>query len=295
MKRAHLDEIFAFMAVVDAGSFVSGGRAIGLTRSAAGKALARLESRLGVRLLNRTTRHLSLTDDGRVFHEHCQQVLAALDEAEASVGDRTGTPRGVLRITVPDAFGRLHVLPVLNKYLQTWPDVQVEVSFTDRVADIIEEGYDLAVRINVTSTDTRLVSRLVAQHRVFVCAAPSYLAARGEPQTLEELATHDCLLFSSRARRQRWRLRPKGGSYVTVEGRSRLRLDSGEAIRDAAVAGLGIAFLPSFLVDEDLARGRLKALLPSCETEVVRIMAFYPSKRHLPAKVRRFIDLLVEQ
>ncbi|NOK02401.1 MULTISPECIES: LysR family transcriptional regulator [Myxococcus] len=295
MKRAHLDEIFAFMAVVDAGSFVSGGRAIGLTRSAAGKALARLESRLGVRLLNRTTRHLSLTDDGRVFHEHCQQVLAALDEAEASVGDRTGTPRGVLRITVPDAFGRLHVLPVLKEYLQTWPDVQVEVSFTDRVADIIEEGYDLAVRINVTSTDTRLVSRLVAQHRVFVCAAPSYLAARGEPQTLEELATHDCLLFSSRARRQRWRLRPKGGSYVTVEGRSRLRLDSGEAIRDAAVAGLGIAFLPSFLVDEDLARGRLKALLPSCETEVVRIMAFYPSKRHLPAKVRRFIDLLVEQ
>lgn len=293
MKRAQLDEILTFMSVVDAGSFVGGGRAVGLTRSAAGKALARLESRLGARLLNRTTRHLSLTDDGRVFHEHCQQVLAALDEAEASVGDNTGTPRGVLRLTVPDAFGRLHVLPVLRKYLQTWPDVQVEVSFTDRVADIIDEGFDLAVRINVTSTDTRLVSRLVAQHPVFVCAAPAYLAARGEPQTLEELATHDCLLFSSRARRQRWRLRPKGGDYVTVEGRSRLRLDSGEAIRDAAVAGLGIAFLPAFLVDEDLAQGRLKALLPSCETEVVRIMAFYPSKRHLPAKVRRFIDLLV--
>lgn len=293
MKRAQLDEILTFMSVVDAGSFVGGGRAVGLTRSAAGKALARLESRLGARLLNRTTRHLSLTDDGRVFHEHCQQFLAALDEAEASVGDNTGTPRGVLRLTVPDAFGRLHVLPVLRKYLQTWPDVQVEVSFTDRVADIIDEGFDLAVRINVTSTDTRLVSRLVAQHPVFVCAAPAYLAARGEPQTLEELATHDCLLFSSRARRQRWRLRPKGGDYVTVEGRSRLRLDSGEAIRDAAVAGLGIAFLPAFLVDEDLAQGRLKALLPSCETEVVRIMAFYPSKRHLPAKVRRFIDLLV--
>ncbi|MFP2958063.1 LysR family transcriptional regulator [Myxococcus sp. 1LA] len=294
MERAQLDEIFAFMAVVDAGSFVGGGRAIGLTRSAAGKALARLESRLGVRLLNRTTRHLSLTDDGRVFHEHCQQVLAALDEAEASVGDRTGTPRGILRLTVPDAFGRLHVLPVLRKYLQTWPDVQVEVSFADRVADIIDEGYDLAIRINVTTTDTRLVSRVVAEHRVFVCAAPSYLAERGEPETLEELATHDCLLFSSRARRQRWRLRPKGGDYVTVEGRSRLRLDSGEAIRDAAVAGLGIAFLPSFLVDEDLARGRLKALLPSCQTEVVRISAIYPSKRYLPAKVRRFIDLLVK-
>ncbi|MFP2903491.1 LysR family transcriptional regulator [Pyxidicoccus sp. 3LFB2] len=295
MKRAWLDEIFAFMAVVDAGSFVGGGRAIGLTRSAAGKALARLESRLGVRLLNRTTRHMSLTDEGRVFHEHCLQVLAALDEAEASVGQRTGTPRGVLRLTVPDAFGRLHVLPLLRDYLRAWPEVQVEVSFTDSVADVIDEGFDLAVRINASSTDTRLVSRLVAQHRVYVCAAPSYLAARGAPQTPEELAAHDCLFFSSRTRRQAWELRQKGGARVKVEGRSRLRLDSGEALRDAAVAGLGIAWLPGFLVDKDLASGRLVALLPSCEEEEVRILALYPSKRHLPAKVRRFIDLMVER
>ncbi|NTX52081.1 LysR family transcriptional regulator [Myxococcus sp. CA039A] len=295
MKRAQLDEIFVFMSVVDAGSFVGGGRAVGLTRSTAGKALARLEARLGVRLLNRTTRHVSLTDDGRVFHEHCLQVLAALDEAEASVGQRTGHPRGTLRLTVPDAFGRRHVLPLLRDYLRTWPEVQAEVSFTDRVADIIEEGYDLAVRINTTSTDTRLVSRLVAQHRAVLCAAPAYLEARGEPETLEELATHDCLIFSSRTRRQHWQLRKKGGSSVKVEGRSRLRLDSGEALRDAAVAGQGIAYLPDFLVDEDLASGRLKALLPSCETEVVPIMAIYPSKRYLPAKVRRFIDLMVAQ
>ncbi len=295
MKRAQLDEIFAFMSVVDAGSFVGGGRAIGLTRSAAGKALARLESRLGVRLLNRTTRHLSLTDDGRVFHEHCLKVLAALDEAEASVAQRTGTPPGVLRLTVPDAFGRLHVLPLLRDYLRSWPEVQAEVSFTDRVTDIIEEGYDLAVRIEASSIDTRLVSRLVARHRAVVCAAPSYLEARGRPQTPEQLAAHDCLIFSSRTRRQSWRLRQKGGPWVTVEGRSRLRLDSGEALRDAAVAGLGIAYLPGFLVDEDLASGRLEALLPSCEPVDVPIMAIYPSKRHLPAKVRRFIDLMVER
>jgi DNA-binding transcriptional LysR family regulator len=295
MKRAQLDEIFAFMSVVDAGSFVGGGRTLGLTRSAAGKALARLESRLGVRLLNRTTRHVSLTDEGRVFHEHCLQVVAALDEAEASVGQRTGTPRGVLRLTLPGAFGRLHVLPLLRDYLRAWPEVQAEVSFTDRVADIIEEGYDLAVRINAASSDTRLVSRVVAQHRAVVCAAPSYLKARGEPQTLEELATHDCLIFSSRTRRQGWRLRQEGGAWVKVEGRSRLRLDSGEALRDAAVAGLGIALLPGFLVDDDLAKGRLKALLPSCDTGEVQILAIYPSKRHLPAKVRRFIDLMVER
>ncbi|AKF80334.1 LysR family transcriptional regulator [Myxococcus fulvus 124B02] len=295
MKRANLDEILAFMSVVDAGSFVAGGRAIGLTRSAAGKALARLESRLGVRLLHRTTRHVSLTDDGRVFHEHCQQVLAALEEAEASVGQHTGTPRGVLRLTVPDAFGRLLVLPVLRDYLRMWPEVQAEVSFSDRVADVIEEGYDLAVRIQATHTDTRLVSRLVAEYPAILCASPTYLAARGEPRTLEELSAHDCLFFSSRARRQRWRLREQGGAWVHVEGRSRLRLDSGEALRDAAVAGMGVAFLPGFLVDADLSRGRLRALLPSVETGTVRITALYPSKTHLPAKVRRFIDLMVER
>lgn len=295
MKRAQLDEISAFMAVVDAGSFVGGGQSLGLTRSAAGKALARLESRLGVRLLNRTTRQLSLTDEGRVFHAHCLQVLAALDDAEASVGQRAGTPRGVLRLTLPAAFGRRQVLPLLRDYLRAWPELQAEVSFTDRVADIIEEGYDLAVRINAAPTDTRLVSRVVARHPVFVCAAPSYLQAHGEPRTLEDLAAHDCLFFSSRTRRQPWRLREKGGAPVKVEGRSRLRLDSGEAIRDAAVAGLGIAYLPGFLVDEDLASGRLQALLPSCETESVPILALYPSRRHLPAKVRRFIDLMVEQ
>ncbi|WP_338868605.1 LysR family transcriptional regulator [Myxococcus stipitatus] len=295
MKRAHLDEILVFMSVVDAGSFVGGGRGVGLTRSAAGKALARLESRLGVRLLHRTTRQVSLTDDGRVFHEHCLQVLSALEDAEASVGRHTGTPQGVLRLTVPGAFGRLLVLPLLDEYLRAWPEVQVEVSFTDRVVDLIEEGFDLAVRIHAASADTRLVSRLVARHRVFVCAAPSYLRARGEPTTLEELAEHDCLLFSSQTRRQRWRLREKGGDWVSVEGRSRLRLDSGEAIRDAAVAGLGLAWLPGFLVDEDLEHGRLKAVLPSCESEAVPIMALYPSKRFLPAKVRRFIDLMVER
>ncbi|MCP3101692.1 LysR family transcriptional regulator [Myxococcus sp. K15C18031901] len=294
MKRANLDEIFAFMSVVDAGSFVAGGRTLGLTRSAAGKSLARLESRLGVRLLNRTTRHVSLTDEGRVFYENCLQVLAALDEAEASVGQHTGTPRGVLRLTVPGAFGRLWVLPLLREYLRRWPDVQVEVSFSDRVADVIEEGYDLAVRINASHADTRLVSRLVAEFRAILCAAPSYLEARGVPERVEDLAAHDCLFFSSRARRQRWRLREKGGAWVAVEGRSRLRLDSGEALRDAAVAGMGIAFLPGFLVDPELARGRLAALLPSCETGTVRITALYPSKSYLPAKVRRFIDLMVE-
>ncbi|WP_225410155.1 LysR family transcriptional regulator [Stigmatella hybrida] len=290
-----MNDILAFMAVVDAGSFVAGGQALGLTRSAAGKAVARLEDRLGARLLNRTTRTLSLTDEGRVLYERGLQVLSAVDEAEASVAGPAGTPRGLLRLTVPDAFGRLKVLPILKKYLAAWPDVQVEVSFTDRRADIIEEGFDLAVRIGGMSEDTRLVSRVVARYKALLCAAPSYLAARGEPRNADALAAHDCLIFSSRTRRQSWRFRAGDGSWVKAQGRSRLRMDSGEALRDAAVAGLGIAFLPDFLVAEDVAAGRLRQVLPKLDAGDVEILAIYPTRRLLEPRVRRFIDLMVDE
>ncbi|MGK4007976.1 LysR family transcriptional regulator [Sorangium sp. So ce1036] len=295
MLRANLNEILVFMAVVEEGSFIAGGQAMGLTRSAAGKAVNRLEDRLGVRLLNRTTRALSLTDEGRVFYDRGLQILAAVDEAEASVAGRSGTPRGLLRLTVPDAFGRLVVLPLLRKYLEAWPDIQVEVSFTDRQADIVEEGFDLAVRIGEAPPDTRLVSRVVARYKAVLCAAPSYLAGRGEPLNIDDFADHDCLIFSSRNRRQSWRFLGDDGAWVKAQGRSRLRLDSGEAIRDAAVAGLGIAFLPDFLVAEDLAAGRLQQVLPDLEAGDVKIVAIYPTRRLLEPRVRRFIDLMVEE
>lgn len=295
MLRADLNDIQVFMAVVDAGSFVAGGQAMGLSRSAAGKAVIRLEDRLGTRLLNRTTRTLSLTEEGRVFYERGLQVLASIDEAEASVAGQSGTPRGVLRLTVPDAFGRLLVLPVIGKYLAAWPEIQVEVSFSDRVADIVEEGFDLAVRIGVTTSDTRLVSRVVARYKAVFCASPSYIAGRGEPLDIDDLAAHDCLIFSSRNQRQSWRFRGEGSSWVKAQGRSRLRLDSGEAIRDAAMAGLGIAFLPDFLVAEDMAAGRLQPVLSDLETDDVKIVTIYPNKRLLEPRVRRFIDLMVEE
>lgn len=295
MLRANLNEILVFMAVVDEGSFIAGGRAMGLTRSAAGKAVNRLEDRLGVRLLNRTTRALNLTDEGRVFYDRGLQILAAVDDAESSVVGHPGTPRGLLRLTVPDAFGRLVVLPLLGKYLQAWPDVQIEVSFTDRPADIVEEGFDLAVRVGEAPPDTRLVSRVIANYKAVLCASPSYINERGEPMNVDELAGHDCLLFCSRNRRQSWRFLGSDGTWAKAHGRSRLRLDSGEAIRDAAVAGLGIAFLPDFLVAEDLAVGRLKRLLPLLEAGNVKIVTIYPTRRFLEPRVRRFIDLMVEE
>ncbi|NYT29132.1 LysR family transcriptional regulator [Rhizobium sp. WYCCWR 11128] len=297
MPRTNLNDILIFMAVVDAGSFIAGGQAMGLSRSAAGKAVIRLEDRLGARLLNRTTRTLSLTDEGRMFYERGLQILVSVDEAEASVAGQNSTPRGVLRLAVPDAFGRLVVLPLLEKYLRAWPDIQVEVSFTDRLADIVEEGFDLAIRIGATATvsDTRLVSRVIATYKARLCASPSYLAERGEPRDIDDLAVHDCLIFAGRNQRQGWRFRGKGGSWIKAQGRSRLRLDSGEAIRDAALAGLGIALLPDFLVTDDLAAGRLRQILADLETDDAKIVTLYPDKRLLEPRVRRFIDLMVEE
>ena len=295
MARTDLGEIVAFVSAVDEGSFVAAGRAMGLTRSAVGKAMSRLEERLGARLLNRTTRQLSLTDVGRSFYERCTQLLADLDEAEAGAGRPGSVPRGVLRLTIPAAFGRLHVLPLLADYLSQWPELEAEVNLTDRVMDIVEEGFDLAIRIGPLTADTGLIARTVARYSGIVCASQSYLNLHAEPETPADLEAHDCLVFSSRLRRRAWRLLDEGGLWVEVAGRDRLRLDSGEAIRDAAVAGMGVAYLPSFLVDDDIRTGRLRPLLQGHGTESVTILAVYPTKRHLPAKVRCLIELMAER
>lgn len=295
MKGTNLNEILLFVAIVDAGSFVAGGRAIGVTRSAAGKAIVRLEDRLGVRLLNRTTRTISMTDEGRSFYDHVLAIVRAVEDAEASVKGKTGTPRGLLRVTIPDAYGRLVILPLIASYLAEWPELQMEVSFTDRKADIVEEGFDLAIRIGEPPSDTRLVYRVVARHSWVLVAAPSYVAAHGAPQGLEELTDHDRLIFSSRGQRQGWRFRDRNGTWSVARGQSRLRLDSGDAIRDAAVAGLGIAFLPDFVVNRDLVAGSLVRVLPSLDGGDVLITAIYPSRRFLEPRVRRFIDLLARE
>ena len=301
MPHRNLNDILTFMAVVDAGTFVGGSQAMGLTRSAAGKAVARLEERLGARLLNRTTRSLSLTDEGRVFYERGLKVLEAVDDAEAGLTARAGTPRGLLRLTVPDAFGRVVLLPLIERYLASWPEVQAEVNFTDRRVDIVEEGFDLAVRIGGSvptgnsDPDSRLVSRVIARHRALLCASPGYVSERGEPRGVDELAEHDCLVFSSRTRQQHWTYRDGRGAWVRARTRSRLRLDSGEALVAAAVGGLGIAYLPDFLVDEYLASGRLSRVLPDLELVDVNVVAIYPTRRFLEPRVRHFIDMMADQ
>lgn len=301
MPHPNLNDILTFMAVVDAGTFVGGSRAMGLTRSAAGKAVNRLEERLGARLINRTTRNLSLTDEGRVFYERGSKILEAVDDAEAGLAGRAATPRGLLRLTVPDAFGRLVLFPLIRQYLETWPEVKAEVNFTDRRVDIVEEGFDLAVRIEGSSPigasdpDSRLVSRVVARYRAILCASPAYVAVRGEPAGVDELRDHDCLVFSSRAQQQSWTYRDDGGSWTKARIRSRLRMDSGEALVMAAVGGLGIAYLPEFLIHQDLASGRLQQILPNLELVTANIVTIYPTRRFLEPRVRHFIELMVDE
>jgi DNA-binding transcriptional LysR family regulator len=287
-----LGAIRAFVAVASAGSFAAGGKSIGLTRSAAGKALARLEAHLGTRLLHRTTRSVAMTADGQVFHERCVQWLADLEEAEASVRQDRPVPKGILRLTVAGAFGRMAVLPVLRDYLAAWPLVEAEVNFSDRVVDLVDEGYDLGIRIGGVAPDSRLIARVVARSRAGLYAAPAYLERHGTPQEPGHLAAHQRLLFGTRTEPHVWALRSTTGAVVEIKGRGRCRFDSGEALRDAAVAGMGIAFLPGFLAQDEVRAGRLRPLLPDYGTDEILIRAVYPSRRHLSARVRVFLDML---
>ncbi|NOU31405.1 MAG: LysR family transcriptional regulator [Polyangiaceae bacterium] len=292
MNGSEVNDVLLFLSVVESGSFVAGGRAFGLSRSAAGKAIARLEDRFAARLLNRTTRALDLTDAGRSLYENGLAMRAAIEATEAGASGSTGTPRGVLRITLPDALGRRVMLPLVRRYLDEWPEVQVEVSFSDRISNLVEDGFDLAVRIDVSSPDRSLVARTIMTDEAIVVAAPSYLDARGRPTSTQQLSTHDLLFFATRNERQAWRLLEADGTWVRAHGRSRLRVDSGAALRDAALAGMGIALLPACLVEEDIATGRLQRVLPRATAGTVKIVALYPHKRLLEPKVRHFVDLL---
>ncbi len=290
MTARSLNEIVIFMAVADAGSFARGGRTMGLTGSAASKAVARLEARLGVRLLHRNSRAVSLTSEGERFRESGRAILEAIEEAEASIAVPDGKPRGLLRLSVPDAFGRRVIMPLVSEYLERWPDVRIDIDFSDRPVDLVEEGFDLAIRIGGESAPDGLVARVVGEYPVWICAAPSYLERRGHPPHVEALSEHDCILFRSRTRTQEWFGQPDGEHGDKLLAYGRLRMNSAEAIRTAALSGLGIALLPAFLVEDDLSTGHLVRLFPELGVQTVRILCLYPSRRLVDPRVRTFID-----
>ncbi|MGD1925810.1 MAG: LysR family transcriptional regulator [Paracoccaceae bacterium] len=294
MIGSKVNDILLFLSVVETGSFVAAGKMFGLSRSTAGKAIARLEDGYGARLLNRTTRSVDLTQEGKRLYQHGQAIRQAIEAADDSIASASGIPRGVLRVTAPDALGRRLLLPTVRRYLDTWPETQIELSLSDRVDNIIEKGFDLSIRVGVSPPDQGFIARTLLRNDAVLCAAPSYFEGRDRPQTIEQLTRHQLLQFATRSGRQGWHLQEDDGTWVRAQGQVRLRLDSAEALRAVALDGLGIALLPQLLVGADLAEGRLERVLPGLDHGQIPILALYPHKRLLEPRVRRFIDMLSE-
>lgn len=285
-----LDVLQVFVRIAETGSFSAAARDLGLSKSAASKKLAALEDRLGARLFNRTTRRLSLTEAGSDFLERAQRILAELEEAEQAAGRLTDEPRGVLRVNAPMSFGIRHVAPALADFMMRYPDLAVTLDLDDRRVSLIEEGYDVAVRI-ADLPDSSLVARKLAPARRVVCASPAYWAERGIPAHPRELARHNCLIYAYLPAQNDWRFHGPGGT-VTVRVNGNLKANNGDVLREAALAGLGVCLAPTFLVGDDIRAGRLQAVLDAFADESLAIYAVYPHRRHLSAKVRAFVDFL---
>lgn len=281
-----------FVRVVEAGSFVRAAEQLDLSTTAASRQIAELESYLGVRLLNRTTRSLSLTDAGRAYFARCESILAEVAEAEAQIGLQALNPSGILRLSAPIAFGAERLGELLTGFRARYPLITVDVSLADRMVDLVEEGVDLALRI-ATVLDSSLVARRLTTVRIAICAAPGYLARCGTPLTPQDLAQHICLLYTNTARSDEWIFDgPDGRESVHVQGG--WRANSGDLLRVAALAGEGVVCQPTFLVGNDLRQGRLVPLLPEYKLPDFTMYAVYPSRRHVSAKVRAFVDFMVE-
>ena len=281
-----------FARVVKEGSLAAAGRALGFSGAVVTKRLQRLEGRLGARLLQRSTRRLSLTEEGARFHEHCLRVLAELEEAEEALsGD--ASPRGTLRVTAPAAFGRKHVAPRIPEFLRRHPRLRLSLHLSDAVSDIIDEGFDVAIRIGERA-DSNLVGRVLAPDRRVVVATPRYLELHGEPATPEALADHNCLLFGHPAPEERWRFTAPDGGERSVRVGGNFDASNCEAIREVVLADLGIALRPTWDVWQEIRSGEVKVLLPGYRVPGTTIQALYPSRRQLSGKVRLFIDHLRE-
>lgn len=282
-----------FAAVVEAGSFSAAAAALGLSKSAVSKQVARLEDRLGARLLNRTTRTLALTEVGRDYFERAKRILAEVEEAETAVGRLHAEPRGTLRVNAPMSFGTRHVAPALPALLARYPDLGVDLVLNDRVVDVLDEGFDVSIRI-VRMEDSSLVARRLSGFRRVVCASPDYWRRHGRPAHPDDLAGHECLIYGYLAQPLDWPFAgPDGRFRVRVSGR--FRANNGDAIRAAALGGLGVALAPSFIVGDDLDAGRLETALEDFEEPDLAIWAVYPPGRHLSAKVRAFVDFLADR
>lgn len=292
MDRFHA--IAAFVKVVETGSFARAAERLDVSVSSVSRLVTDLEAHLDARLLQRTTRRLSLTEAGRAFHERAIQLLADLDEAEQTAGAGTATPRGTLRLSCSVLFGSLYVAPAIAAMLVRYPALEFDVEMSDRMVDLVDEGFDAAVRIGAVGGDN-LVGRRVGSTRLVCCASPAYLAARGEPKAPEDLARHTCLLYQYAPQRDVWTFADRDGRPRSVRVGGPVHSNSGGFSSALAVAGVGVAMEPDFIVGPDVRAGRLVPILRVFAPPLAAISVVYASRRHLSAKVRALADFLAER
>lgn len=279
-----------FVRVVDRGSFTAAAKDLRLSRAMVSKHVQDLEAHLGVRLLSRTTRRLALTEEGRLYHARCVDILSDIAEAEQGAAERQAEPQGLLRLNGPVSFGTRYLTPAIAAFTAAHPKVRVDMVLVDRVVDLVDEGYDLAIRIGVLASSS-LIARRLAPCRLVACAAPDYLARQGIPRHPGDLAGHNCLGYSLGLLSDGWRFHgPEGEVVVPITGN--LTVNNGDALRMAALSGQGIIVLPTFIVGADLSAGTLRPVLEDYALPEMGIHAVYPPGRHLPAKVRSVIDFL---
>lgn len=280
-----------FTKVVEQGGFARAAERLDLSTSAVSRHVSELEAHLGARLLNRTTRRLSLTESGQAFHERALQLLADLEEAEAAVAANALSPRGTLKLTCSITFGERHVAPAIADFSANYPELRFDVELSDRMVDLVEEGIDLAIRIGTTGSQA-LIARRIGTTAMICCASPAYVKRHGSPAVPADLAGHRCLGYAYLASRDLWQFRDAAGVEHPVRIFGPVHANNGRFLAELALAGTGIAFEPDFIVGDDIRAGRLLQLLPGFAPPTSPIYAVYPSRRHLSAKVRAFVDFI---
>jgi len=285
-------EMRVFSAVVEAGSFTGATRALDMSKAAVSRYVAELEERLGVRLLHRTTRKLSPTTEGEIFFARCRELLDNLDEAEAEITSRSGEASGLLKVNVPVTFGLMYLAPLWPVFLARHPKLDLDITLSDRVVDLVEDGFDLAVRIGQLPSSS-LISRKLAATRMVLCASPDYLKRCGEPSAPGELLQHDVISYSLFSSGENWTFAGPEG-HVSVKVVPRMRTNSGDTCRAAALQHQGIVLQPTFIVGADLEQGSLHEIMPGYRSTELGVYAVYPSRKFVSPKVRLLIDFLVE-
>ena len=284
----------AFVRVVEAGSISAAADRMDVAKSVISRRLKELEAHLGVELFHRTTRQMNLTDSGRAFYQQSVRILADILEAEHATSQFHGALKGNLKVALPLSFGLMHLGPAINEFLQAHPEIEFDLDFNDRHVDLLVEGFDLAIRI-ASLPDSSLIARRLAPIQTVMCASPAYLERMGTPQSPHELIHHRCLVYNLIGNLENWNVFDATGQLIKTRITPYLKASNGEFLRDAAVAGMGIVLLPTFIVYQEIERGTLVPIMTNYHYSQLAAYAIYPQTRHLSQRVRAFVDFLVKR